>query len=32
MTAHGLLEETGEHLRLTRPGLLLANSVFCEFL
>jgi oxygen-independent coproporphyrinogen-3 oxidase len=32
MTAHGLLEETGERLRLTRPGLLLSNTVFCEFL
>jgi putative oxygen-independent coproporphyrinogen III oxidase len=32
MTGYGLLEETDNRLRLTRPGLLLSNNVFCEFL
>ncbi len=31
LVADGLLERAGERLRLTRPGLLLANRVFATF-
>ena len=31
LTARGLIEESGEYIRLTRTGLLLANEVFSAF-
>ena len=32
LTEEGLLEIEGDHIRLTKRGIDVSNSVFCEFL